>query len=43
MSIGEKPPKRDEKTRRKTKGLIKDKSPQLDEETKRKTGHFVVL
>ena len=39
--IGEKTPKLDKKTRRKTKDLIDEKSPKLDKETRRKTNHLI--
>ena len=37
-----KPPKLDEKMRKKTGGLINEKPPKLDEETRRKTNHLYV-
>ena len=43
MSIGEKPPKFDMKTRKKSRGLIDKKHPKLNEETKRKIDYFVAL
>ena len=38
-----KPPKFNEKTRKKTGDLIDEKSPKLDKETRRKTDYFVAL
>ena len=38
----EKPPKLNEKTRRKTKGLINEKLPKLNEETRKKIDHLYV-
>ena len=43
MLIGEKPPKLDEKTRRKTRSLIDEKPPKLNKKTRKKTDHFVAL
>ena len=37
-----KPPKLDEKTRRKTRSLIDEKPPKLNKETRRKTDHLYV-
>lgn len=41
--MGEKPSKLNEKTKKKTKGLINKKLPKLDEETKKKTDHLLFL
>ncbi len=43
VSIGEKPPKLDEKTRRKTGSSINEKPPNLDEKMRRKTDHLLLL
>ena len=43
MSIGEKLPKLDEKTKRKTGSSIGEKLPKFDEETKKKTNYLVLF
>ncbi len=42
MSIGKKPPKLNEKSKKKTKDLISKRLSKLDEEIKKKTNHLLL-